>query len=231
MKIVGLDIQENNNDMRIAILKAIAESLNARIPQAIPKIQERVSQILVGPFKKSSAYNAIVNGPLDAHFGIIKGQAQGRIDKIIEILASQVKVRYIPLRATSSGFNDGGIDIFAIEDDFEDVISTDYGVTININPANKQFKHLRLPWLQWLLFRGGEVIISEYKLVEGSFTRKQSRSGDAVMKHETGQFWLIPTAYQGSARANFVTEAIQNSQEWLEGEFVKILKSEIERVL
>lgn len=231
VRIVGLDIQENNNDMRIAILKAIAESLNARIPQAIPKIQERVSQILVGPFKKSSVYNAIVNGPLDGHFGIIKGQAQSRIDGIIDIFASQVKVEYVPLRATSSGFNNGGVNIYAIEDDFLKVKDSDLGVTINKNPANRPFAGMRLPWLQWLLFEGGKVIIQDYKLVEGVFTRRHSRSGKAKMLPEEGSYWAVPTQFIGTKEANFVTEAIKNSEKWLETEFVKILKSEIEKVL
>lgn len=226
-----LELIESQREFKELVMQGVAEHLNAVVPKSIVPIEARIYEVLKGPFKKSDVYEGIVSGTLAAHFGIVKGQERARIEGIINVLASQIRIRFKPLKVSASGFGGGGIIIHAIEADFEQVVATDFGVTINTAPATKQFQKLRLPWLQWLLFRGGEVIISEYKIVEGNFTRKQSRSGTARMEPEPHSYWSVPLSYHGTANANFVTEAIAQSEAWLETEFLKIIQEELGKVL
>ncbi len=228
---VDFEIIGGEKEIKYQIMLAISNSLNNRVPKSLDNIKTRALDTLYGPFRKSDTYNAIVNGPLDAHFGIIKGEAKSRIDSIIDIMVSQIQIRYIPLKISGDMFNNGGIQLYAIEDDFRKIKDSEFGVTINVNPANPPFVGLRLPWLEWLLFKGGEVIIHEHKIIEGSFPRKKSRSTKAIMEKDGGVGWAVPTKYQGTEKANFITEAIANSKEWLETEFTKIFKEEIQSVL
>lgn len=230
MLLKDLEILGGDKELKHQILLAIADSLNSRLPSVSNNIQQRISIVLKEPFKRSSVYNAIINGPLNAHFGIPRGEERSRIDRIIDILASQIKVQYIPIRVSSSGFDGGLYEVYAIEDDFEKISADESGITTNI-PGSKQFRGLKLPWMKWLLFEGGKIIIQEHDVLLGTFAPTKSRSQEAIMQRSKSKFWSVPTAFQGTQTANFITESMENAKEWLESECAKIFKEELIKVL
>jgi len=80
-----------------------------------------------------------------------------------------------------------------------------------------------LPWIEWLLKRGDDIIISDYHVVEGD----HGRTGMATMK-PGGNYKVsrVNPSFSGTEDDNFVTRALDGK----EMEIANILASSLRRV-
>jgi hypothetical protein len=64
-----------------------------------------------------------------------------------------------------------------------------------------------IPWLEWLLLRGDEIIIYDYEVKYG---KGLGRSGEGVMI-ETNGFFQVAELHRGTRDDNFITKAISRA--------------------
>lgn len=204
-------------------LKAIRDHLNNKMPRSIEKIQRELGKNLVEVFRKTNEYKALIDGPLDAHFGIPPGEMQIRLDQILETLSKQVRVKFKKISIRGGVRLTGGIVISAFYSDFEELL--DIGAaTVTTH------KGQRLPWLEWLMIRGDEIIIADYKIKFGS-GQKGSRSGGAVMIEDTSSAWRVPPGASGTQRNNWITRGVEDSIKEIEKIITNIVEQVFDRIL
>lgn len=190
-------------EFQTKVTKAMVKSLNDKLFAIGKKVERRLGEELKFIFTTSATYQSIIgNVPrgLDAHFGIPKGTAKDRMDVIIDVLQKDIKVRRIPIKFSGNKITSGGFKLVAYKSDFASIISlqesevfTEKGVT--------------LPWLEWLLFFGDQIIIADYDVDFGDFGVR-SRSGKAIMVKESDKMWQVPPEYSGTETDNWITRSL-----------------------
>lgn len=185
--------------------EAIRDELNKKIPLAVPDIKDKIQNNIKKIFTVSPEYNALVSGPLDAHFGIPKGEAIPRLDAIINKMADSVDVSFRRIAVRGNSFT-GGLDIKAIFADFIDLI--------NMREGHVDIDGGSIPWLEWLLMRGDSFIVYRYGIKFGNYG--QSRSGAAIMVRDDTAVWKVPVGVSGTLRDNWITRAVDSSMKYLE---------------
>ena len=218
---IGIQLLDPVDVIENKILKAIRDTLNEAFTKALPSIDIAVKNRTRVFFETSREALALVNGPLDKHFGIPSGEALVRVGSIIQTIINNIYVRYIKVSVKGKTLT-GGIEVNVLKSDFKDVLNNSEAVITTDNGD-------KLPWLEWLLLRGDNIIVSDHVIKFGSFTT--SRSGGAVMIEKAGGFWRVPPQYSGTIRKNWLTRSIFD----VSGAYVDmindVLKEKIEAVL
>jgi hypothetical protein len=218
---MSFKIVESDAEIKRRVFKAIREEMNIILPKLVKGIRDDVGdRIIKQVFRNSDEYSALVNGPLDAHFGMTQHQAVNFLDAILNTLADSVQVEFKRVSVRAGGFS-GGLKIFAIKSDFSDILALQEAHVV----TNKGFD---LPWLEWLLIEGDSIIISDYKIQFGNFIR--SRSGSAIMLSDTSSSWRVPPGVSGTINNNWLTRMISRSIGFLEKAITASVKKQIERV-
>jgi hypothetical protein len=101
----------------------------------------------------------------------------------------------------------------------------DAGGVIGLDIAKINDKGYSLPWLQWLLFEGNEVLIKNYKVEFRP--NPNSRSGLAIMKPSSSSSWRVPPEFVGSEENNWITRAITRIENNVYDLIVKAVEGEI----
>ena len=148
------------------------------------------------------------------------GEALDNTDAIIDTLISSLEIttRRVAVRGNRLT---GGLDIKMFRGDFEDILALSQANTLTS-------KGEVLPWLEWLLIRGDEIIIQGYEIEFGSFP--QSKSGEAVMVNKESGVWRVPPGVSGTIRNNWITRAVQTSFEFIDKVLTASVSRNIDRV-
>jgi hypothetical protein len=217
---LNIDLRLSENDAKIEqmIYLAFRDELNMKIPALIPQMQKTIKEKTRPLFYKSPAYHAILNGPLNADFGIPKGEEKARLDVIFDTIVNNLEVTFNKITYAGKTFR-GGIEVGVILADYRDILNLSQSVVITE-------KGVTLPWVEWLTLRGSEVIITNHLIKFGEFSdpKYHSRSEKAVMIKGQGAFWIVPTEYAGTARDNWLTRSITElGDTWIDmiGETIK----------
>jgi len=207
------------NKIKSDILKDIRNTLNKILPAVAKNVEADIKERIIKPvFVSSPEFEALANGPLDAHFGIPQGEALGRLDSIVDTLIDSVFVEAKKISIAGGNFR-GGLVVKAIKDDFVDVLGLEAAV---VEDTKRGYE---LPWLDWLLIRGDSIIVTDFQIEFGTFPG--SRSGKAIMDKQKGALWRVPPGVSGTPRNNWFTRAIKSSQNFLS----KAIEASVERHL
>lgn len=191
-----LKIIDSNSSIRKSILDALSKEVDRTINKAIPKIQSNLSQLLIDALKQEPEYSSLKNSTLRFEFGIPDTSV---VDDIVDKLAQTVSIRKKTIRITNAGLN-GGFEITAIQSDNISGLTSDPSAIIQDNVRNYS-----LPWLEWLLLRGNEIIVRKYNVELGP--SPYSRTGNALMVNSNSS-WRVPAEFAGTASDNWTTRAI-----------------------
>lgn len=183
----------SSNNIRRAILREVARIVNGKIPKIEQELRRFVKEEMAAALKDSSEYAAMVNGPLDAHFGFEAGSAATRLESIIDTVVRAVKIDVEKVSILGSGLR-GGVSVSLSTDIFPALFS--------MSEANVE----NLPWLEWLLTRGNDVIISGYSILFKN--TPYSRSGYAIMVKSQKGIWRVPAQYAGTTNDNWITRTM-----------------------
>lgn len=224
---VSIRIVTPLNEIERMANKAIRDELNkglGKVAQLVEQDFRRIKSIFI----KTDVYESLTQGPLDAHFGIPKGEAFDRLDAIIDTLIGSVQVR--PVRvAVRAGKLTGGIVIKAFRADFEDILGLpESRVEYTKQTEPDKGEPVTLEWLDWLLIRGDEIIIEEHEISFGNHPR--SRSGKAVMVKNETSVWRVPTGVSGTIRKNWITKAVEDSRKFIEQFLSNSIQKNIDKV-
>lgn len=172
------------------------------------EIEEGVQHFILKYIRNTKVWQSLLNGGkkgLDAHFGIPREQLASKLESLLSIWANEISIKAEAVKFLGDTFI-MTYKIEAIRADWADVLSSDAGVTWNYSrnyPAG-----LRLPWLEWLLVSGDQLVIDGYTIDFGDYpSPKPSRSGKAIMRPKLS--WRIPTGFGPfNSDNNFITRAL-----------------------
>jgi hypothetical protein len=211
------------------ILQGIVEDYNKLIIKVLPSMEARVREGTKAFFIKSDFYPALAGGELEGHFGFPKGTGVARIKSIIEAIANAMVVRNTPIRLSGKNFF-GKLEIKVLRTDLNEIFSLPSNVTEVRNYSNRTKSgdedYEILPWVEWWLKRGGDIIISQYEI---SFETNApgSRSGQAIMVSNDAGIWRVPNEYAGTIGDNSLTRALLGRKNEYLAMLGSIIKSEI----
>lgn len=209
---IGLNLIETDAQIRSLILNSMIDALNKAIDKAIPDINNKIKQSLKDSLRQEPEFASLVSGQLRAEFGLPNSNIA---DIVVEALGNTVEIKKNNLVANRAGIS-GGFTLTALKsEDMNGIIYT------NLASVVDNERGYALPWLEWLLYHGGSIIVREYKVQYGN--SPFSRSGMAIMV-ESNKNWRVPPEFAGTTRNNWTTRAIERMKD----NVYHIMKKEIE---
>lgn len=208
----SINILENNSKISKQILQEIKNKIDKVIKAALPNISNEIKLLISEALKNQPEYSSLMTGTLKAEFGIADA---GSVITVIDSLIETLSTKYNGIKISERGLSGGFILTMMKSDDMNGVIFSE---------AAKVFdsEGYSLPWLEWLLLKGNEIIVKNYEVVYGSFN--YSRSGMAIMKPSSGS-WRVSTQFSGTEQDNWTTRAINS----VEDNIYNIIQKNIEK--
>jgi hypothetical protein len=189
-------IKESNNEIERLILTSLVKKINTRISKNINRIQIQLIETNLRFFKHSDTYQALTIGDLKLELGFPAGQEFQIADAIVVAAANSVKVRLDPFKVGNN--ITGGLSVSLIRSDFFDLLS--------LSEANIDIEGGQIPWLEWLLTQGDQILVSDYSVIY----KDAGRSEGAIMIPKPGSFWKMPTEYAGTSSDNWFTRIVSS---------------------
>lgn len=202
------------------ILDAYASAVNKSVVKAIPTIRHRVGNLTRDFYRATGTYKALDGGILAGAFGFLRGTGKGKAEAILEQIVKSIKIEFKPFKRSGQKYR-GSLEIFVLRSDFLDILDLNEAQVFTLSGE-------RLPWLQWLLLEGGNVIISGYnfRMFPGS-----GRSGQGIMVQSENRGWRVPPAYSGTIRNNWLTRMMRDNFRAYTDQLTRIVNTEIERAI
>ena len=199
------------------MLKGVRDIFNKRLPAVAKAVEKDIQQNISAVFVQSREYESLLLGPLNAHFGFPKGSEANRLDEIIFTLAKSIRVTHVRVAVRGRKLT-GGLRIEMFKGDFADILSL---TSAFVHTAKGE----TLPWLDWMLLKGDQIIITDYVIDFGK--HPLSRSGEAIMKEKTGGIWKVPPGVSGTITKNWITRAVDESLNFI----IKLTTASVNRHL
>lgn len=197
---ISISILENNQQIQDAMLKALLPQVINFMNKVVDTIKTELPTIVRNAITNSPEYNSILGGNLKYQFGI--ADSSSKLNGLINIWTNNINIEYIK-PSISSGQIKSKLSAQMIKADYSDVLGTEYS---NMTDTQRGYS---LPWLQWLLLEGNQVIIPESVIVLGP--NSNSRTGYAVMRPSKTGFWRVPPEFAGTSQDNWLTRAINDA--------------------
>lgn len=210
----SLTLLESDSEISKLILEQIRSTLDSTINKALPNISIQIKKLVIEALKNQPEYSSLLAGTLRAELGLPN---VGVVDQIIIAMTETLTITKNPINVTTKGIN-GGFKLTMIKrDDIDGLIYTDIASVIDD-------KGYALPWLEWLLLRGKDILVKNYSV---SYTSSPySRSGMAIMVPSSSN-WRVPAQFAGTKTNNWITRAIDS----VDKDIYTILQSNIEKYL
>jgi len=188
--------------------------LDKAINTALPKISTEIKILISESLRNQPEYSSLMTGTLKAELGIADATS---INSVIDALIETLAVQRNDIKVTNKGLSGGFVLTMMKSDDMNGVIYTE--------PASvKDASGYSLPWLEWLLLKGNEILVKNYEV--SYFPSPYSRSGMAIMIPSSSS-WRVPPQFAGTENDNWTTRAINS----VEDSVYKIIQENIEKNL
>ena len=213
---VTLKLLETVEQIEKKILKSIARQMDKSIRLAIPSAITDLKSFIYETISNSREVQSLLGGELRGSLGLTESKAQGAVEQISLMVSQAIALDYTPIKARGTGFTGKLIlkiqprhfqNVLGISESTTSYYSTRYGTLIE------------LQWLDWLLMRGDDIIVTAFEFEPKS----AGRSGMGVMK--IGGSWRVPPEFSGTKEDNFITRSITSPD--AQKEISKILEKHI----
>lgn len=209
---LSCSILESNQYIRQQILNALSIEINSTLDKSISEIKTKLIDLLVDSMKQEPEYTSLKTGVLRYEFGIPDTSS---VDAIVDKLANTVNILKKPISINNFGIS-AGLDITAIESSFGGLLEDSDAI------VDDTARGYQLPWLEWLLLRGNEIIVRKYEVKVGP--SPYSRTGNAIMI-ESNKNWRVPAEFVGTKNNNWITRSIERA----EPQIIDIIQKAIEK--
>jgi hypothetical protein len=223
METYSIKVIDSNAAISNNILKCASDIINRNIRNVLPDIQMRIASGLTHLFKNSDVYNSLVDGELAAHFGFWKGSGRAKANAIIAGVVGALEVEYHPFVIKPSSTS-GSITVSFIRTDLQEVFSLSKNIIEIYHKSENIPEGVWLPWAEWLLLRGDDIIVSNYRIDLGA---GKGRSGQAIMIK--GGSWRVPPQFSGVRTNNWLTRSITRQFRTFSKLTGSILQEEIQK--
>lgn len=206
----SLKILENNGELIKNILQTLLPDISNYMDSVVKTIQNELPIIIQNAIISSPEYDSILGGQLKYEFGLI--DSSSKLDALLNLWTSNLNIQYSSPRIAGNQIK-SQLSVSMIKTDFSDVLGSDYA-----NMVDKD-RGYSLPWLQWLLLDGNQILVPQSSVIFGPNPR--SRTGFAIMANGGG--WRVPSELSGTANDNWITRAIEASYETINNFLEKAL--------
>lgn len=188
------------------ILDRCASEINKRVMTGVMRNNLRhLTQALLESYIMSQPeYESLTQdaGVLRTELGLV--DATSKLQSLLRIWVRGVDVVATPATVVGNQIS-GRIVITAIPADFSDVLGSSFA-------KYTTDKGDVIPWLEWLLTQGDNIIIATHKAVYDPAKAGSSRTGhDIMLPTSGGAGWRIPPEFSGTIDNNFVTRAVNDA--------------------
>jgi len=211
----SIDLLQSNEDIVKIILENLKDQIEKTIAKSLSNIEKDIKILVKEALISEPEYVSLKAGTLRAELGIAN---TSDVDNVIDAMVNTLKIDNKPLSVRSSGISGGFILTMIKSDDISGIIYSDSANVID------NVKGYSLPWLEWLLLKGNEVLVQNYSVNYTSNPR--SRSGMALMI-QSDQNWRVPQSFAGKLNDNWTTRAISK----IESQIIKIIQTNVENNL
>jgi hypothetical protein len=209
----SLSLVETNTEIRQKILSAMQPLINKALDSTIQNLSKDIKNLLISALKSEPEYSSLISGELRREFGI---SDTSNVNIAIENIANSIKINKKAIKINNNGLS-GGIEINIINNQDYGGALSDYSGQVIDNDRGYS-----LPWLEWLLLRGNQIIVKNYEVKLGGNSR--SRSGDAIMISSSSN-WRVPPTFAGTIQDNWTTRALST----IENELTNLIRSTFEK--
>lgn len=192
---IKFEVTDSEKQLRDMIMNAVVDKLNKIFKSSKQDILQEIQEIIVTGLQQTQEYDDLTLGKLKVEFGFMMGEEKNIIDPIINRIADNIEIEMIPFKWESARIR-GGMQIKMLRADFSDILSLPQAIT---KPQDYGFESI--PWLEWYLGYGGQVVIRDFGIQYGVFP-ESSRSGYGVMIQDQGPY-IVPG--DNSVKDNWLT--------------------------
>lgn len=180
-----------------SLLQKFSDKVNKKLPSLTTKFKELTRNI----FTKGPMNRGLVSGRLAGEFGIPASDITETADKIIDIIIDNL---FVSFNSSIRGrLISGSLKIQLLTKVYDDLTSSEFAEIITK-------KGDVLPWIDWSLFHGDEIIIEDYDVF---FHVGSGRSGLAIMKKDYARsFWKVPSDVSGTENDNWISREIDKAR-------------------
>tara|TARA_B100002019_G_scaffold65741_1_gene56455 strand:- start:8727 stop:9365 length:639 start_codon:yes stop_codon:yes gene_type:complete len=196
----SISILESEAEISKRILKALLPQVDKHFKKAFLRCENQINDIVMNAIVSNRTYSSLVSGQLKTEFGL--DNASGRLSEILTFWR-KITVDYKKPKIVQDQIK-ASFSLSMIKSDYSDVLKTS-GATVNTEKGSK------LEWLEWLLLFGDKTIVKEYEIKLGP--NPKSRSGGGIMINSKNGRWSVPPAFAGTAKKNWITEAIDSVED------------------
>lgn len=211
---MGLKIVDSFSNIKNKIDTAIANHMNKRIQTRRKRAEAQIKSYIRGWIEEQDEVASLkAQGELkslNAQFGLPPGVPNIAIEAIIQALIQSIEVLFTKVDKKFRGkveFRIRGEVILSILGIPQGIVITEKGASLN--------------WLEWLLTRGNETIISGYQYTASP---GGGRSGGGWMSGGS-VFRVEPTSFAGRVDNNFITRAFKDKDKELSRVLKVLLKA------
>jgi len=189
---ISIKLLESNNAIAKKIHQSLARIFNANLPRQAENILKQIRPLVTSALMSSNEIQSLSSGTLRIDFGLTSDPSGAIVNAIVNSLDINMQ------RVTASAANiKGGLSITMQPTNYNNLFSL---------PVAEQMteKGISLPWLQWLLTLGQQIIVADFGV---RYSPGKGRTGGGSMSIESRPF-KINSQYAGTVEDNFITRAI-----------------------
>jgi hypothetical protein len=192
----SLKLLESDTEIRSQILNAMKSDLDAALTSTARSIKQDIFEIVKDALETEPEFSSLIAGELRKEFGI---QDTSNVQIAVNNIANSIIIDKTPVSINNTGIS-GGLKISIIN-------NRDYGGALGDQSALvvDDQRGYSLPWLEWLLLKGNQIIVRDFSVKFGS--NANSRSGDAIMVPSSSS-WRVPPEFAGTITDNWTTRAL-----------------------
>lgn len=172
--------------------KEAAKELRKIFEQASPKIRADVINIVVDALMDCPEVKSLQGGKLQYAFGIPDADV---VTTIVYAIANSTQVKFKNFKFTKSSVSNV-LSVYIQPTDLKNILGLEEAYIETEMGAE-------LPWLQWLLMHGDEVIVFDFHVL---YRDGAGRSDGAIMVPKG--VYKVDSQYSGTIEDNFITRAI-----------------------
>ena len=191
---ISIKLLESNNAIVKKIHKALVKLFNRRFSKRSNTILSEIRPLVASALMSSDEIKSLSSGALKIDFGLTSDPSGAIVNAIVDSLDIDIK----KATGTAAGIK-GGLLITMQPIDYNNLFSLSVAEQITE-------KGVSLPWLQWLLTFGQQIIVANFGVEYGA---GKGRSGGGYMSVDERPF-KVSSQHAGTVDDNFITRAIDS---------------------
>ena len=205
---ISIKILESDNAIVKKIHMALAKAFNKTLAQNVTQIYKGLQPLISSALMSSDEIKSLSSGILRIDFGLTSDPSSA----IVSAIVSSLNIEIQQAKATAAGIR-GGLLITMQPIDYNNLLSLSVAEQITAKGAS-------LPWLQWLLTLGQQIIVANFGVEYGA---GKGRSGGGYMSVDYRPF-KVNSQYAGTVDNNFITRAIDGVAPQIKGVIIKAMQ-------